>query len=174
MEAILERCCGIDVHKKTIAAWLMVGKPHEKAKKTIKTFTTMPRDFLACKDWLESQGCTHVAMESTGVYWKPVFNILGESIEVILAYVRDIKNVPGRKTDVKDCEWIAQLPRHGFIKGSFIPPKPICELRDLTRYRQKLIQQRSPSSTVSRSFSRIPILNWPLSSPISMVNRLRR
>ena len=95
MEAILERCCGIDVHKKIITACLMVGKPHEKPKKTIKTFTTMTRDLLACKDWLESQGCTHVALESTGVYWKPVFNILEESIEVILANARDIKNVPG-------------------------------------------------------------------------------
>ena len=143
MEAFLERCCGIDVHKKTITACLMVGKPHEKAQKTVKTFTTMTRDLSACKDWLKSQGCTHVALESTGVYWKPVFNILEESMEVILANARDIKNVPGRKTDVKDCEWIAQLLRHGLIKGSFIPPKPIRELRDLTRYRQKLIQQKS-------------------------------
>ena len=143
MEAILERCCGIDVHKKTITACLMVGKPHEKAQKTVKTFTTMTRDLSACKDWLKSQGCTHVALESTGIYWKPVFNILEESMEVILANARDIKNVPGRKTDVKDCEWIAQLLRHGLIKGSFIPPKPIRELRDLTRYRQKLIQQKS-------------------------------
>ena len=143
MEAILERCCGIDVHKKTITACLMVGKPHEKAPKMVKTFTTMTQDLLACKDWLKSQGCTHVALESTGVYWKPVFNILEENMEVILANARDIKNVPGRKTDVKDCEWIAQLLRHGLIQGSFIPPKPIRELRDLTRYRQKLIQQKS-------------------------------
>jgi transposase len=84
-----------------------------------------------------------VALESTGVYWKPVFNILEGSMEVILANARDIKNVPGRKTDVKDCEWIAQLLRHGLIQGSFIPPKPIRELRDLTRYRQKLIQQKA-------------------------------
>jgi len=143
MEAILERCCGIDVHKKTITACLMVGKPHEKAQKTVKTFSTMTRDLSACKDWLKSQGCTHVALESTGVYWKPVFNVLEENMEVILANARDIKNVPGRKTDVKDCEWIAQLLRHGLIKGSFIPPQPIRQLRDLTRYRQKLIQQKS-------------------------------
>jgi len=103
----------------------------------------MTRDFLACKDRLEGEKCTHVALESTGVYWKPVFNILEESMKVILANARDIKNVPGRKTDVKDCEWIAQLLRHGLIKGSFISPKPIRELRDLTRYRQKLIEQKS-------------------------------
>jgi transposase len=143
MDALLENCSGIDVHQRTIVVCLMVGKSHEKAKKTVKTFSTMTRDLLACKDWLESQGCTHVALESTGVYGKPVFNILEGSMEVILANARDIKNVPGRKTDVKDCEWIAQLLRHGLIQGSFIPPKPIRELRDLTRYRQKLIQQKA-------------------------------
>jgi transposase len=143
MEAIIERCCGIDVHKKTIVACLMTGQPHEKPKTTIKTFSTMTRDLLACRDWLVAEGCTQVAMESTGVYWKPVFNILEDSMEVILANARNVKNVPGRKTDVKDCQWIAQLLRHGLIAGSFIPPKPIRELRDLTRYRQKLTQQRS-------------------------------
>ncbi len=107
MEPIIERCCGIDVHKKTIVACLMVGKPDGKPQKTIKTFSTMARDLLACKDWLESEGCTYVAMESSGVYWNPVFNILEDSMEVILANARHIKNVPGRKTDVKDCEWIA-------------------------------------------------------------------
>ena len=143
MDVVLESCCGIDVHKRTIVVCLMVGRSEEKAKKTVKTFSTMTRDLLACKDWLESQGCTQVALESTGVYWKPVFNILEESMEVILANAREIKNVPGRKTDVKDSEWIAQLVRHGLIRGSFIPPKPIRELRDLTRYRQKLIQQKA-------------------------------
>lgn len=143
METIIERCCGLDVHKKTIVACLMTGQPHEKPKTVIKTFSTMTRDLLACRDWLVAEGCTHVAMESTGVYWKPVFNILEDSLEVILANARHVKNVPGRKTDVKDCQWIAQLLRHGLIQGSFIPPKPIRELRDLTRYRQKLIQQKT-------------------------------
>jgi len=143
MQAIIERCCGIDVHKKIITACLIIGKFNELPTVIIKTFSTMTRDLLACKDWLESEGCTHVALESTGVYWKPVFNILEDSMEIILANARHIKNVPGRKTDVKDCEWIATLLRHGLIKGSFIPPRPIRELRDLTRYRKKLIQQRS-------------------------------
>jgi len=168
MEAILERCCGIDVHKKTITACLMVGKPQEKPKKTVRTFTTMTRDLLACKDWLESEKCTHVALESTGVYWKPVFNILEESMEVILANARDIKNVPGRKTDVKDCEWIAQLLRHGLIKGSFIPPKPIRELRDLTRYRQKLIQQKS--SELNRLQKFLEDANIKLASVVSDIH----
>jgi transposase len=168
MEAMIERCCGIDVHKKSITVCLMVGKAEEKVKKEIKTFTTMTRDLLACKDWLESQGCSHVALESTGVYWKPIFNIMEESMEVILANARDIKNVPGRKTDVKDCEWIAQLLRHGLIKGSFIPPKPIRELRDLTRYRQKLIQQKS--SELNRLEKFLEDANIKLASVVSHIH----
>jgi len=168
MEAIIDRGCGIDVHKKTILVCLMVGKPDEKPRKTIKTFSTMTRDLLACKDWLESEGCSHVAMESTGVYWKPVFNILEESMEIILANSRDIKNVPGRKTDVKDCEWIAQLLRHGLIKGSFIPPRPIRELRDLTRYRRKLIQQKS--SEINRIHKLLEDANIKLSSVVTDIN----
>jgi transposase len=139
MEVLIERCCGVDVHKSKLTACLLVGKPDGKAEKTIKTFSTMTSDLLDFKDWLKAEGCTHVAIESTGVYWKPVFNIVEDSMTVILANARDIKNVPGRKTDVKDCEWIADLLRFGLIRASFIPPKPIRELRDLTRYRTKLI-----------------------------------
>jgi len=128
----------------------------------------MTRDLLACKDWLLSEGCTHVALESSGVYWKPVFNILEDSMEIILANARHIKNVPGRKTDVKDCEWIAQLLRHGLIKGSFIPPSPIRELRDLTRYRKKLIQQRS--SELNRIHKLLEDANIKLSSVVTDIN----
>ena len=141
MEVMLERCCGIDVHKSKLTACLLVGKPHGEVKKTIRTFSTMTNDLLILKDWLEAERCTHIAIESTGVYWKPVFNILEDSLTVILANAREIKNVPGRKTDIKDCEWIADLLRFGLIRASFIPPKPIRELRDLTRYRTKLIQE---------------------------------
>ena len=165
METIIERCCGLDVHKKTIVACLITGQPHEKPKTTIRTFSTMTRDLLACRDWLISEGCTHVAMESTGVYWKPIFNILEDSMEVILANARSVKNVPGRKTDVKDCQWIAQLLRHGLIAGSFIPPKPIRELRDLTRYRQKLTHQRS--SEINRLQKFLEDANIKLSSVAS-------
>jgi transposase len=165
MEIIIERCCGIDVHKKTIVACLITGQPHEKPKTAIRTFSTMTRDLLACRDWLVSEGCTQVAMESTGVYWKPVFNILEDSMEVILANARMVKNVPGRKTDVKDCQWIAELLRHGLIKGSFIPPKPIRELRDLTRYRQKLIHQRS--SEINRLQKFLEDANIKLSSVVT-------
>jgi transposase len=141
MDIMISRCCGIDVHKSTLTACLLITSPDSKTSKTIKTFSTMTADLLALKDWLESNECTHVAIESTGVYWKPVFNILEGSLHIILANARDIKNVPGRKTDVKDCEWIADLLRFGLIKASFIPPKPIRELRDLTRYRTKLGQE---------------------------------
>jgi len=168
MDAIIERCCGIDVHKKTIVACLLVGKPGEKPNATIKTFSTMTEDILACKDWLDSEDCTHVALESTGVYWKPIFNIMEESMKIILANARDIKNVPGRKTDVKDCQWIAELLRHGLIKGSFIPPRPIRQLRDLTRYRQKLIQQRS--SELNRIQKFLEDANIKLSSVVTDIN----
>jgi transposase len=168
MDAIIERGCGIDVHKKTIVVCLIIGTPQEKPKTTIKTFTTMTRDLLSCRDWLLSEGCTHAAMESTGVYWKPVFNILEDKMEVILANARNIKNVPGRKTDVKDCEWIAQLLRHGLIQGSFIPPKPIRELRDLTRYREKLTQTRSAELNRLQKF--LEDANIKLSSVASDIN----
>jgi transposase len=168
MEAIIERCCGIDVHKKNIVVCLAVGKPDEKPRTMIKTFSTMTCDLLVCRDWLVSEGCTHAAMESTGVYWKPIYNILEGSMEVILAHARDVKNVPGRKTDVKDCEWIADLMRHGLIKGSFIPPKPIRELRDLTRYREKLTQQRS--SELNRLQKFLEDANIKLASVVSDIN----
>ena len=141
MEVLIPRCCGIDVHKATLTACLLVSETASKTSRTVKTFSTMTADLLALKDWLEANECTHVAIESTGVYWKPIFNILEGSIQVILANAREIKHVPGHKTDVKDCEWIADLLRFGLIKASFIPPQPIRELRDLTRYRTKLIQQ---------------------------------
>jgi len=168
MEAMIERCCGIDVHKKTIVVCLAVGKPQEKPRTLVKTFSTMTGDLLACREWLISEGCTHVAMESTGVYWKPVFNILEDKMEVILANARAVKNVPGRKTDVKDCEWLAQLLRYGLIKGSFIPPKPIRELRDLTRYREKLTQKRS--SELNRLQKFLEDANIKLSSVVSDIN----
>ena len=162
MEAIIERCCGIDVHKKNIVVCLAVGKPHEKPKTTIKTYPTMTRDLLACQDWLLSEGCTHAVVESTGVFWKPIFNIFEDSMEVILANAREVKNVPGRKTDVRDCEWLAQLLRHGLVRRSFIPPKPIRELRDLTRYREKLTQKRS--SEINRLQKFLEDANIKLSS----------
>jgi transposase len=143
MEAIVERCCGLDVHQATVVACLLVGAAHEKPRKEVRTFRTMTRDLEALRDWLCEANCTHVAMESTGVYWKPVYFALEGNFELILGNARNIKSVPGRKTDVKDSEWIADLLRHGLIAKSFVPPRPIRELRDLLRYRTKLIQSRT-------------------------------
>jgi transposase len=126
---ILYRCCaGLDVHVKTVVACLI-----KEGKRTTRTYSTMTDDLLALLDWLVAEGCTHVAIESTGVYWRPVFNLLEGHLEVILVNARHIKAVPGRKTDVKDSEWLAELLRHGLLKASFIPPAEIRELRELTR-----------------------------------------
>src|SRR5512136_1334445 len=141
MEVVYERCCGLDVHKATVVACLWMRDQMGKIRKEIKTFGTMTVDLLVLHDWLRAQGVTHVAMESTGVFWRPIYNLLEESFVVLLVNAAHIKRVPGRKTDVTDCEWIADLLAHGLLKGSFIPPKPIRELRDLTRYRKSLIDE---------------------------------
>ena len=137
MDVIYEQCSGIDVHKETLTACIMIGTGRGM-RKEIRTYPTMTADIENLRDWLKSEGITHVAMESTGVYWKPVYNILEEDFSVIIANAKHIKHVPGRKTDVKDSEWICKLLRNGLIRGSFIPPRHIRELRDLTRHRAKL------------------------------------
>jgi len=131
-------CCGLDVHAKTVVACLI---KHDKRQ--TRTFSTMTDDLLRLSDWLTGEGCTHVAIESTGVYWKPVFNILEAALTVILVNARDAKAVPGRKTDVRDCQWLADLLRHGLLRASFIPPLEIRELRELTRYRQTLVKEHT-------------------------------
>ena len=141
MEVMNKRCCGLDVHKDTVVACLMIregGKVH----KEVRTFLTMTLDLVVLHDWLKAHEVTHVAMESTGIYWRPVFNLLEEDFTVLLVNAAHIKTVPGRKTDVKDCEWIADLLSHGLLRGSFIPPEPIRDLRDLTRYRKSLTDER--------------------------------
>jgi transposase len=143
MEPIVERCCGLDVHQATVVACLLVGCADQKARKEIRTFSTMTHGLRELGNWLATAGCTHVGMESTGVYWKPVYALLEGAFELIVGNAHHIKNVPGRKTDVKDAEWIADLVRHGLIRKSFVPPKPIRELRDLMRYRRKLIESRT-------------------------------
>jgi transposase len=143
MEVIVSRGCGLDVHQSVIAACLMIGKPGRRVRKQIRSFTAMKRDLEALRDWLKAEGCTHVAMESTGVYWKPVYNILEGHFEIIVANARHIKAVPGRKTDVKDAEWVADLQRHGLLRPSYVPEHEFRQLRDLTRYRCKLVSARS-------------------------------
>lgn len=144
MEAIIERCCGLDVHPATVVACVLIGSADQRAKKQVRTFGTTTRELMDLGAWLREQGCTHVAMEGTGVYWKPVHIVLDDgTLSLVVGNARHIKKVPGRKTDVLDSEWIAQLLRHGLIKSSFVPPKPIQQLRDLVRYRKKLVQTRT-------------------------------
>ncbi|MBV8381263.1 MAG: IS110 family transposase [Planctomycetaceae bacterium] len=141
---VLHACCaGLDVHKRTVVACVRRVDPAGKVFKNIKTFATMTQDLLNLSDWLAAQGVTTVAMESTGTYWKPVFNLLEPRFAVVLVNAHHIKQVPGRKTDVKDSEWIAQLLQHGLLRPSFIPPRPTRELRDLTRQRTQLTAEKT-------------------------------
>lgn len=143
MDVLYRCCCGLDVHKKSITACVLwAAEAKGKKRKEKRRFGTFTEDLLKLVEWLRECGVTHVAMESTGVYWKPVWNILeGQFTEVILVNAQHIKAVPGRKTDQNDSEWIAQLLQHGLLKASFIPPRPTRELRDLTRYRVSLAQE---------------------------------
>jgi transposase len=143
VEVVYARCCGIDVHKATVVACLITPGAAGQPQKEVRTFGTMTDDLLALGDWLTEAGCTDVAMESTGVYWKPIWNLLEGSFELLLANAQPIKAVPGRKTDVRDCEWIADLLRHGLLRASFVPDREQREVRELTRYRQALVRERS-------------------------------
>jgi transposase len=142
METLVERGCGLDVHQATVVACLLTVRKDGKVQKQVRTFGTTTRELFSMREWLLSQGCTHVAMESTGVYWKPVYAILEGAFQIVVANAQHVKKVPGRKTDVKDAEWIADLC-HGLLRSSFVPPKAIRELRDLTRYRRKLVESQS-------------------------------
>ncbi len=138
MEVIYERCCGLDVHKKKVVACVMTPEG-----KKVRTFGTMTEDLLGLAGWLKDWRVTHVGMESTGVYWKPIYNLLEGNFSLVLGNANHIKNVPGRKTDVKDAEWIADLLRHGLIQGSFVPERSQRELRELLRYRTSLVQEET-------------------------------
>ena len=141
MEAIFRCCAGFDVHSETVAVCVRRIDDRGEIHAEVRTFVTMTRDLLALCDWLITEGVSHIAMESTGVYWKPIYNILEGQFQILLVNARHIKNVPGRKTDVKDCEWIAQLLQYGLLRGSFIPPQPQRELRDLTRTRTQVTRE---------------------------------
>lgn len=142
MQVVYQHCAGLDVHKKTVVACVITPEGQNQWQKEIRTFSTMTKDLLNLSDWLASNNCTHVAMESTGVYWRPVFNILEGNFEVMLVNARQIKAVPGRKTDIKDSQWIAELLQHGLLRASFIPPIEQRDLRDLTRHRRNFIRER--------------------------------
>lgn len=139
MDVVFSHVCGLDVHKKNVVACVITPETKE-----IRTFSTMTDDLILLVDWIKNNGCTHVAMESTASFWKPIYNLLElEDIQVLVVNAKNIKNVPGRKTDVKDAEWIASLLRHGLLQGSFIPNRDQRELRELIRYRRSLIDERA-------------------------------
>jgi len=146
MEVLIGCCSGLDVHKDSVEACVRKLGSGGRLDQQTRHWGTTTRDLTAMAKWLKAEGVTHVAMESTGVYWKPVFNVLEEEFEVLLVNARMIKHVPGRKTDVADCQWIARLLQHGLLKGSFIPPRWQRELRDLTRQRAQLTDERSRTS----------------------------
>jgi len=143
MDVLYARCAGIDVHKKMVVACLITPDATGTPMKETRTYGTMTADLLEMMDWLVAAGCTHVAMESTGVFWKPLYNLMEGVLEVLVVNAAHMKTVPGRKTDVKDAEWIADLLRHGLLRASFIPDRAQRELRELTRYRVSLLQERS-------------------------------
>ncbi len=140
MEVVHERCAGLDVHQHNVVACARTVASG-RIEQEVRTFDTTTKGLLELSDWLSERGCTHAAMESTGVYWKPVWYVLESSFELVLANAMHIKNVPGRKTDVNDAMWIADLLAHGLIRGSFVPPTPVQELRDLTRTRKQLVRE---------------------------------
>jgi transposase len=168
MEVLHAFCAGLDVHKKTVVATVIIAQESGKPLKATKTFGTMTDDLLALSDWLMDHGVTHAAMESTGEYWKPVYNILEENFEVWLVNAQHIKAVPGRKTDVKDSEWIADLLRYGLMRASFVPPKGQRELRELTRMRSTFVKERA--TLVNRLHKVLESANIKLASVVSDVN----
>ena len=167
LTVVYPRCAGLDVHKKTVVACLLLTAPSGKVSREVRTFATTTASLVALSDWLASQEVTHVAMESTGIYWRPVFNLLEGHCEVILVNAQHMKALPGHKTDIKDSEWIADLLRHGLLKASFIPPKPIRDLRDLLRSRKTLVQERAQA--INRVQKVLETANIKLSSVASDV-----
>jgi transposase len=162
MEVVYPRCAGLDVHKKKVVACRVLSQGDAPPCSERRTFGTMTDELLALSDWLAEAGVTHVAMESTGVYWKPVYNVLEGSFTLLVVNAQHIKAVPGRKTDVKDAEWIADLLRHGLLRGSFVPERPQRELRELTRYRSSLVRERT--AEVNRLHKTLESANIKLSS----------
>jgi len=167
MEHIVARCAGLDVHKESVEACVRRIEANGRVHSETRHWGTMTRDLLEMADWLEAEGVTDVAMESTGVFWKPIFNILESRFVVLLVNARHLKQVPGRKSDVRDCQWIAQLLQCGLLKGSFIPPRPQRDLRDLTRHRTQLVEAKT--RTINRIQKVLEDANIKLASVASDV-----
>jgi len=143
MDMFYACCAGLDVHKETVVATVRHRRDNGKVHQQTRTYGTMTAQLLELADWLEAEGVTHLAMESTGVYWKPIWNLLEDRFEILLVNAQHIKHVPGRKTDVKDSEWIAQLLQCGLLRGSFVPETPQRELRELTRQRRQMVHSKA-------------------------------
>jgi transposase len=167
LDVLHERCCGLDLHKKSVTACRLTPGANGRIVKEVRTFGTMTADLLALGDWLEEGGITHVAMESTGVYWKPVWNLFEERFTLLLVNAAHVKVVPGRKRDVGDAEWLAELLRHGLLAPSFVPDRPARELRELTRYRSSLVRERT--AEVNRLQKTLEGANIKLASVVSDV-----
>jgi transposase len=166
MQVMYKRCAGLDVHKKSVVACRMARRGNRPGKE-IRTFGTTTQELLSLHDWLQEWEVTHVALESTGEYWRPVYNVLEGDYELLLVNARHVKQVPGRKTDVKDAEWLADLLKHGLLRASYVPDKSQRQLRDLTRYRTKLVQQRA--QVVNRLQKVLEDANIKLSSVVTDV-----
>ena len=167
MDVVYDRCAGLDLHKRSITACRIVPDEQGRPGKEIRTFGTMTADLLGLGDWLEEAGVTQVAMESTGVYWKPVWNLLEDRFQLLLVNAQHIKRLEGRKSDVKDAEWLADLLRHGLLRSSFVPDRPARELRELTRYRSSLVRERT--AEVNRLQKTLEGANLKLASVVSDV-----
>src|SRR5262245_55112844 len=160
MEVLHPRCCGLDVHKETVVACIRLAIDGKVVKES-RTFSTTTADLIAMSEWLAENKCTHVAMEATGVYWKPVWHILADGgFELVLANAAHIKNVPGRKSDVKDADWISELLAHGLIRASFVPDGPTQEMRTFLRTRKQFVREKRATSCGSKRPSRMPTSNW--------------
>jgi len=176
MDVMVERVAGLDVHKDTVVACVLTGPPLGPVTRALRVFGTTTRALLDLQEWLDEHAVTDVVMEATGIYWRPVFNVLQHEsatveeptgLKLILANPQHVKNVPGRKTDLRDAEWLAQLARHGLERASFVPARPVRELRDLARYRKKLVGQLSAEK------NRAQKVLEELGSPICESTRMR-
>jgi transposase len=167
MDILYARCCGLDLHKRSVTACRIVPGREEQPVKEVRTFGTMTADLLALGDWLAAGGVSHVAMESTGVYWKPVWNLCEDRFTLLLVNAAHVKVVPGRKRDVGDAQWLAELLRHGLLQPSFVPDRPARELRELTRYRSALVHERT--AEVNRLHKTLEGANIKLASVVSDV-----
>lgn len=164
MKDLLEKCCGLDVHKDIIVACILSGPIGRTTVSEIREFSTLASGLVDLRDWITASGCSHVAMESTGIYWIALYEVLEaapEKLTLLVVNARHMKNVPGKKTDMRDAEWIATLLRAGLLNASFIPEKSIRELRHLTRYRKNIVHDITSQKTALKNFSRAPVSGFP-------------